>query len=218
VDGEVHGNVFLWTREGRPLAVGSLYKWFSPHTHMSHEFHSLAEEPLSAKFHGKQVWETNEAGLRFVDVPKASAPAANEAQRLLQLKQLAKEFSATGIYRKDANETELRLLPNPIHRYAAPKHGIISGGLFAFVRSTDPDIFLLIEARGKDASNARWQFAATRMHSMAQLRLRHHNELVWEAEFIPLKDILERHERAYTTFKFKEIPDFLKDAAPKPKP
>src|SRR5262245_40885034 len=43
--GEVHGNVFVWTREGRPLVVGSLFKWFSPHTHMAHEFHSLAEEP-----------------------------------------------------------------------------------------------------------------------------------------------------------------------------
>src|SRR5262245_39091099 len=50
--GEIHGNVFVWTRDGRPLAVGSLYKWFSPHTHMSHEFQSLAEEPLSARFHG----------------------------------------------------------------------------------------------------------------------------------------------------------------------
>src|SRR5207247_2374244 len=49
--GEIHGNVFLWTRAGRPLVVASLHKWFSPHTHMSHEFQSLAEEPLSATFH-----------------------------------------------------------------------------------------------------------------------------------------------------------------------
>src|SRR5437868_1288474 len=26
--GEVHGNVFLWTRQGRPLVAGSLFKWF----------------------------------------------------------------------------------------------------------------------------------------------------------------------------------------------
>src|SRR4051812_13774125 len=38
--GEVHGNVFLWTRDGRPLVVGSLYKWFTTYTHMSHEFQS----------------------------------------------------------------------------------------------------------------------------------------------------------------------------------
>src|SRR5580692_2600991 len=32
--GEILGNVFLWTRDGRPLMVGSLFKWFKPFTHM----------------------------------------------------------------------------------------------------------------------------------------------------------------------------------------
>src|SRR5262249_33225398 len=95
--------------------------------------------------------------------------------------------------------------------------GVINGGLFAFVRATDPDIFLLIEARGKDVASARWQFAAARMHSMAELRLRHQNQQVWEAQPLPLRDIFERHMLAYTSIKFQEIPDFLKDAA-KPKP
>src|SRR5262245_39882496 len=124
-NGEVHGNVFLWTRDGRPLVVGSLFKLFSPHTHMAHEFQSLAEEPLTARFHSALVWKTKEAGVRFVDVPKAPAPAANEAQRILQLKQLAKDF--TGSKKNPSGvETELRLLPQPIHRYSAPKQGILN--------------------------------------------------------------------------------------------
>src|SRR5438034_7474639 len=48
IAGDVHGNVFLWTRDGRPLVVASLHKWLSPKTDMAHEFHSLAEEPLNA--------------------------------------------------------------------------------------------------------------------------------------------------------------------------
>src|SRR5262245_46956216 len=148
--GEVHGNVFLWTRDGRPLVAGSLYKWFRPHTHMAHEFLSLAEEPLVAKFHGKEVWKTNDSLVKFADVPKAPAPAANDAQRLLQIKQLAKEFSGT---KKERDENtgviELRLLPQPVYRYSAPKQGIHSGALFAFVHGTDPEIWLLIEARGE---------------------------------------------------------------------
>src|SRR5436305_1100198 len=55
--GEVHGNVFLWTRAGRPLVAGSLYKWFRPHTHMAHEFVSFAEGPIGSKFHGDEVWK-----------------------------------------------------------------------------------------------------------------------------------------------------------------
>lgn len=39
--GQVYVNVFLWTDRGRPVVVGSLFKWFAPFTHMSHEFHSL---------------------------------------------------------------------------------------------------------------------------------------------------------------------------------
>jgi hypothetical protein len=213
--GEVHGNVFLWTRDGRPLLVGSLYKWFSPHTHMSHEFQSLAEEPLSAKFHAKQVWKTSESGLRFVDVPQAAAPAANEAQRLLQLKQLAKDFAGSKKER-DGTQAELRLLPQPIHRYAAPKKGIVNGALFTFVQGTDPEIFLLIEARGENAANARWQFAATRMNSV-EFRLRHRDQQVWTAEILPWKEVHD-HQHAYTSFGFKEIPDFLKDTLAKPKP
>jgi hypothetical protein len=213
--GEVHGNVFVWTRGGRPLAVGSLFKWFSPHTHMSHEFQSLAEEPLSANFHGKPVWKTSESALRFVDVPKAAAPAANEAQRLLQLKQLAKDFSGWKKER-DGIETELRLLPQPIHRYAAPKQGVINGALFTLVHGTDPEIFLLIEARGEDAASARWQYAATRMTSV-ELRLRHKDQQIWSGETLPWKDVSD-HEHVYTSFLFKEIPDFLKDALAKPKP
>ncbi|OWK40173.1 hypothetical protein FRUB_05092 [Fimbriiglobus ruber] len=121
---------------------------------MEHEFHSLADEPLAAKFHGKPVWKTGEVGAKFADVPNAPAPTSAEAQRQLQIKQLAKEFSASGKYRKDPNDTELRLLPRPVHSYTSPKQNILSGGLFAFVRGTDPEVFLLIEARGKDADNA----------------------------------------------------------------
>src|SRR5690349_4355490 len=106
--GEVHGNVFLWTRDGRPLVVGSLYKWFSPFTHMAHEFQSLAEESVSMKFHGDPVWKTGETVVRFADIPGAPVPAATDAQRLLQMKQLAKDFSGVKTERDDKTVVELR--------------------------------------------------------------------------------------------------------------
>jgi hypothetical protein len=214
--GEVHGNVFLWTRDGRPLMVASLYKWFTPHTHMAHEFQSLAEQPFGVKFHGQPVWQTSESGLRFVDLPGAAAPAAKEANRLLQLKQLAKDFSGSKQERDDTKLVQLRLLPQPIYRYAAPKQGILCGGLFTLVHGTDPEIFLLIEARGESAERVRWQYAVTRMTS-AEVRLRHADREVWVAETLPWREV-GNHKHAYTTFMFKEIPDFLKGALDKPKP
>jgi hypothetical protein len=213
--GEIHGNVFLWTRDGRPYVVASLHKWFTPHKHMSHEFQSLAEVPLGAAFHGEPVWKTSGPGLRFQDVPQAAAPAANEAQRLLQLKQLAREFSGSKRERRE-DEVELRLLPQPVHRYTAPKQGILNGALFALVQGTDPEIFLLIEARGEDVARARWQFAATRMTSV-EWRLRHRDRQVCAEEALPWSEVYD-HQHVYTNFLFHEIPDFLKDALNKPKP
>jgi hypothetical protein len=213
--GEVHGNVFLWTREGRPLMVGSLYKWFTPHTHMSHEFQSLAERPIRATFHGKEVWNTAEAGVGFAPVPKAPAPAATEAQRLIQAKQLVKEFSGAKIERDDPKTIELRLFPQPIHRYAAPNDGIHFGALFTLVHGTDPEIFILLEARGKDAESANWQYAVTRMNSVA-MWLHHKDQKVWSVETLPWVEV-HNHKHAYTVFGFKEIPDFLKDALNKPR-
>jgi hypothetical protein len=213
--GEIHGNVFLWTRDGRPLAAGSLFKWFTPHTHMTHEFQSLAEGPLVAKFHGKEVWKTSEVGLTFADVPKAPAPADDDAKRLLQMKQLAKDFSGDKKEKEDVNPTELRLLPQPVYRYSVPKQGVLTGGLFTLVHGTDPEIWILIEARGKDVSTARWQYAAARMNNVG-MNLRYKGEKVWAVEWMLAKHVND-HTHAYTKFMFNEIPDFLKDAA-KPKP
>lgn len=145
--GEVHGNVFLWTRGGRPMVVGSLFKWFSPHSHMSHEFQSLAEKPIAAKFHGMEVWKTTEPGLKFVELADAPLPARSPASRLLQLKQIARGFAATKIDR-DGDKVELRLLTQPVYRYALPGDGVFDGALLAFVQGTDPEVLLLLEVRG----------------------------------------------------------------------
>ena len=49
------------------------------------------------------------------------------------------------------------------------------------------------------------------------MRLKHADKEVWAGEIVPWKDV-SSHERAYTSFTFKEIPDFLKEAVAKPKP
>lgn len=204
--GEVHGNVFLWTHHGRPFVVGSLFKWFTPHTHMSHEFQSLSEKPLTAKFHGDEVWKTSEPGPRFVPIPKAPPPAPSAAARLLQLKQLARDFQATKKER-DGSQGELRLLTQPIHRYEAAAEGIMDGALFVFVQGTDPEVFLLFEARNDESKTGQWHYAATRMNGV-ELRLHHREQEVWRAEELTWKMIYD-HRQTYTNFAFKETPAFL---------
>jgi len=197
--GEIHGNVFLWTIDKRPAAIGSLFKWFTPHTHMSHEFHSLAEQPLVGRYDGRDVWTTSARGLAFSLLPSAPQPAASAAQRLLAMKRLAKDFSATK-HQRDGEKQELRLLTQPIHRYAAPEHKVLDGALFVFVQGTDPEVFLLLEARG-DQGKAAWHFAATRMNSVGFV-LRYQDKEIWSAEIMPWSDI-SSHAQPYTSFMFK---------------
>jgi hypothetical protein len=196
--GEVHGNVFLWTVNERPAAIGSLYKWFTPHTHMSHEFHSLSEGPLAAKYEDKEVWRTKAAGVSFAPLPEAPAPASTAAQRLLQMKRFAKDFAATKIER-DGTKQELRLLTQPIYRYAAPHENVQDGGLFVLVQGTDPEVFLLLEARG-EADSPRWMFAAARMNGVG-FDLRYQDKAIWSAEIMPWADI-RSHVDVYTTYMF----------------
>ena len=196
--GEIHGNVFLWTVNERPAAIGSLYKWFTPHTHMSHEFHSLSENPLAAKYEGNEVWRTKAAGVSFAALPEAPAPAATAPQRLLQMKRFAKDFAATKIER-DGNKQELRLLTQPIYRYAAPAEHVQDGGLFVLVQGTDPEVFLLLEARG-EADSSRWMFAAARMNGVG-FELRYRDKPIWSVEIMPWADI-RSHAEVYTTYMF----------------
>jgi hypothetical protein len=197
--GEVHGNVFLWTVAERPAAIGSLFKWFTPYTHMSHEFHSLAEQPLVGRYDSRDVWTTSAPGLAFAPLPSAPQPAASAPQRLLAMKRLAKDFAATK-HQRDGEKQELRLLTQPIHRYAAPEQKVLDGALFVFVQGTDPEVFLLLEARG-DQGKATWQFAATRMNSVG-FTLRYQDKEIWSAEIMPWSDI-SSHAQPYTSFMFK---------------
>lgn len=198
--GEIHGNVFLWTEGGRPAVVGSLFQWFSPHTHMSHEFHSLSETTIRGRYEKNNVWTTRETGVKFRPIPEAPAPAGSAAQRLLQLRKLAKSFSATKKER-DGNVSELRLLPQPIYRYELAEEGLLDGALFTLVQGTDPEVFLLIEARGQEDKPAVWHFAATRMNGV-EFRLRYDGREVWVAEILPWRDITS-HRETYTSFRFE---------------
>jgi hypothetical protein len=196
--GEIHGNVFLWTAGERPALVGSFYKWFTPHTHLTHEFHSLAGQPLVARLDDADVWTPKEAGISYKPLPDAPAPAPTAAGRLLQMKRLVRDFAATKIERDGARQ-EMRLLPQPIYRYAAPKEQVLDGALFVLVQGTDPEVFLLLEARGEEGKES-WSYAPTRMNGVG-FSLRYQDKEVWSVEIMPWRDI-SNHSQVYTTFQF----------------
>ncbi len=198
VAGSIHGAVFVWTDRGCPVALASIYRFFAPNKHLGVELHSLTPTLRSASRDGVRLWSPGAAAPERKPIIGASKPADTPAGRLRQLRALASAYSATELTRENLNR-DLRLLTQPIYRYASTDPDVIDGGLFAFVQGTDPEIILIIEAR-RTSSGPEWQFAAARMNSLT-LQLNYKGAAVWSAPTIPWGQAQD-HTQPYTLFMY----------------
>jgi hypothetical protein len=152
--------VFLWMADDRPVALGTII-WY-PKVGVFHEFQSMALEPLTAERDGKKVWEPAPPGVKFAPLPDAPRPDATEARRLQQMKSLAGRFRAEVVKGPPVFPAgsiwQLRLLPKPLVRYGGRERVARDGALFALCQDTDPDIFVMLEARG-DGADQKWHYA-----------------------------------------------------------
>ncbi|MDA1055423.1 MAG: hypothetical protein O3C40_33915 [Planctomycetota bacterium] len=194
--GELYGNVFVWTHEGRPEVIGSLYQWYSPHTHGAHEFHSLATTSLSGARDEKVVWKSDQPGVQLRRLPEQQAVADTPPARLRQMREAARQFTIVKTDREEVSQ-EMRLLPQPVYRY--PKDGslVLDGGVFMFVQGTDPEVVLLVEAR-ENGERWEWQYALARMNSV-RLVAKYRNREVWRVERLPWGRVTN-HLEPYTSF------------------
>ncbi len=71
VMGTLYGDVFVWTADGRPEAVASIYRFYSGATHRDNEFHSLSLGKLTAERDGAAVWTPSRPGLELKPIPGA---------------------------------------------------------------------------------------------------------------------------------------------------
>ncbi|NLS94196.1 MAG: hypothetical protein GXX96_18705 [Planctomycetaceae bacterium] len=114
---------------------------------MAHEFHSLADDPLTAVWRGREQWASKDAGLQWKPVPDAQIPDDTPVKRMRQIRSLARRFKAHSIDR-EGGRWELRLIATPVCRYQPNRpEETLDGALFAICQGTDPEIFLAIEAR-----------------------------------------------------------------------
>lgn len=177
--GGQHGAVFVWTHRGRPIAVGSMFSHPETGKRMvCHELHSLAEDTLvPERAEAKETW-TPKAPVPMLPLEEAPLPEASAARRLIQMRSLARNFTANSIdYQKE--RWDLRLLPQPLYRYNKPEGDVMDGTLFAFVTSagTDPEVVLVLEAR-KAAGGLAWHYRAIRF-SDSDLFVQHSGKEVW---------------------------------------
>ncbi len=193
---EVYGGIFIWTFNGRPEVIASIFKWYSPYKHVSHELQSLSLRKVEA-FRGSRLeWYPSIAGVILKRIPDGPKVAETPIRRGRQLKSLARAFSADKINSK-GDRTQLRRLTQPLYRYKSTNPDIVDGAVFVFVEGTDPEVVLLLEARKRD-SPVRFHFAAARLNHL-HLRLYHRKNEVWSVDaIVPYKKVLDR-SKPYTS-------------------
>jgi hypothetical protein len=183
--GSEDGVTVLYVHSGRPLAAACIYPWAQ---RLEHDFESLSRGKLIARREGTVVWQPQEPGVEFTNIPGAPVPEAARPQRLRQMKALAEKFHATllGWKQDNSDREELRLLTRPLYRYDPKEGPVIDGTVFAFAMGTDPEVLLLIEAvKGEDST--KWQYGFARRTS-GELEGRLGEQVVWHVNRFPVQN------------------------------
>jgi hypothetical protein len=202
--GRVYGDLYFWTAAGRPEVVMSLFKAWDPPDGFHAEMHSLALEMVEAERSGKTVWAPSKPGVTLRNVPDAPKPADTAVRRLSQMRALALEFDAvlTDKRRNNSGERQaLRLLTQPLYRYQSADSELVDGALFAFVLGTDPEVFLLLEAR-RAQETTKWQFGLARMNNDS-LAVSHKDREVWRIQ----RAEVEYEERLHAPYILMRVPE-----------
>ena len=197
VAGEVHGNVFVWTHQRRPEVIASIFQWFSPLTHGSHEFQSLAIEGIQGARAGESVWTSPPpAGIELQPIADQPPLAESPSVRLRHVRAMARRFQVRKTDRDEVSR-ELRLLAQPIYRYGGDNSDVLDGALFVFVQGTDPEVFLMIEAR-EVGETLKWHYALARMNSV-KFVAKYQDQEVWRTEILPWGKV-KNAQGTYTSF------------------
>jgi hypothetical protein len=201
------GVIFLWLRDGRPAALGSIFSQPDaklPGRRVIHEFHALdPERLLVSRPNALNEWKP-QAGLERKELPDADPPAATPGARLVQMRRLAQEFTGHEIDREE-KRWELRLLPAPLYRYPAAKAGVVDGAIFTLVSTagTDPEVLLLIEAR-EEGGRLRWEYACGRF-SDRSLYVQRKDKEVWSSVQSETNTRLHNPDHTYRVYPDKVV-------------
>jgi hypothetical protein len=206
-DGGQTGDVFAWTYRGRPEVVGSIFSHpMGGQRRVLHEFHSLSPGIVYPQGNSRARWQPK-SGAVLKAVPEAPTPAESLPQRRLQLKSLAREFSAYSVTPANGDRWEMRLQTTPLMQYGAAGPDVLGGALFTFVTTagTDPEVLLLIEARNTELGR-QWMFTPARFSDYS-LYLLYKDQEIWSAVRGPRDTLESDAQHLYHSQVDRFIPD-----------
>ncbi len=169
-------SLWAWGEPGRPLALFALELYPAPSrgagaTIWACEFISLTAEPLEVRGGNGPAdrdtqkpipaltdgirWTPMKTGVAFREFPDAPRPVASPTGRLAQMKELLQRFTCSA---HPGRSVILRVMSHPVARYADTRAGLVDGAIFAFADGTNPEVLILLEARGPSSEKASWQY------------------------------------------------------------
>lgn len=180
------GTLWLWEVRNRPVAALCLFMDSRDGFQWNYELVALSEDPFRVE--GRALWnwqpKNPNRGWKSLETP---IPAETPAQRLSQMKTIAAMFEGEESVENRLNR--MRMLPRPLHRYAAPEAGVVDGAIFLLAIGTNPEVLVQVEAL-KDKPQP-WRVGFARM-SAAELTVRYGEASVWTAA--PILNWNPRHE------------------------
>lgn len=200
------GCVFLWTNShGRPAAIGTIGSIPANGEYLFTELHWLLKQPLQKIVLSQTAPKTwsFDGGQPDSAIPSAPAPAAQEQFRLVQMRNVVRQFKAK--MTEGVQSHELRLLPQPLYRYQTSTQAQ-DGAIFAFVWTdgTDPELLLHIYT-SVDKEQPIWNWQPIRFTWRA-LELDHLENKVWQSpEFTARND--PRQTGPYITTMTEKLTD-----------
>ena len=206
--GRGHGAMFVWTFEGRPVALGGVFS--NPDSGrrvIMHEFHALGPLRIAAQLNDTNHQWLPRAGVPLHSIPDPPAPAATAKQRATQMRDIAREFTAHTV--DDVGvRWQLRLLSRPLFRYEKPENDVIDGALFAFVSDagTDPEIILVLEAV-KTGEKVTWHYRCVRF-SISSLYVQYKGKDVWTSLRDHSTGVFDNPDNTYALIRDRLIDEF----------
>ncbi len=160
--------VWTWTlkKEGRPLALCKVEHYDVARNPRPGEwlycFTSLSPDLIQAEWPDGHKWTARQPGVTFRDIPNAFPPGDSPAARMRQMKELSRQFTASFDLHRQQKE-ELRLLAQPLYRYADLDSKVVDGTVFAAAANgTNPAAIFLVELQ-QDSDRQVWRFAVAAM-------------------------------------------------------
>jgi hypothetical protein len=180
------GTLWAWGQKGRPLAFLETYESMQGGGGRANAITLTSTTFVAAKTPtpSATVWQPNKSQIEPTPFPDAPPPSDRETIRLRQVKNLADRMSAHEFWDPENTRSELRVLIQPVHRYADPAAKLHDGAAFVIAHGTNPEVIVLIEALGDSLEASRWHYCLARLGS-AELHVAIDDKEVWAQSRTP---------------------------------